>query len=85
MADFEVQPFIAGHHVTTDSGTGFGSYLPSHGVDDFEIGKEVWVRNSPTTFSDDGYYHDHVPLFAGKHIYKVHTDVMQSSRILKDC
>lgn len=72
--DFEV-PFIAGHHVTTDAGTGLVHTAPSHGVDDFEIGKKFGLE-IPQLLSDDGYYHDHVPLFAGKHIYKVHTDVI---------
>ncbi|MES2728658.1 MAG: isoleucine--tRNA ligase [Pseudomonadota bacterium] len=32
-------PIVAGHHVTTDSGTGVVHIAPSHGVEDFEIGK----------------------------------------------
>ncbi len=32
-------PIVLGHHVTTDSGTGVVHIAPSHGVEDFEIGK----------------------------------------------
>jgi isoleucyl-tRNA synthetase len=34
------RPFLAGHHVTTDAGTGLVHIAPDHGEDDFLLGKE---------------------------------------------
>jgi isoleucyl-tRNA synthetase len=33
------RPFLAGHHVTTDAGTGLVHIAPDHGEDDFLLGK----------------------------------------------
>ena len=35
-----VQPVVAGHHVTTDAGTGLVHIAPAHGADDFVLGKK---------------------------------------------
>jgi isoleucyl-tRNA synthetase len=34
------RPFLAGHHVTTDAGTGLVHIAPDHGEDDFLLGRE---------------------------------------------
>ncbi|MCF6196557.1 MAG: class I tRNA ligase family protein, partial [Emcibacter sp.] len=71
--DFDV-PVIEGFHVTTDAGTGYVHIAPSHGIEDFEVGKEVGLP-VPFTVDDGGLYYDSVPMFAGEHVYKVHDHV----------
>ena len=62
-------PVLTADFVTDDTGTGFVHIAPGHGQDDFELG----LKNSievPHTVGEDGIYYDHVPLFAGKCVYK---------------
>ncbi len=66
--DFDV-PLLPGDFVTTEAGTGFVHIAPSHGEDDFNLGRKHAIE--PTDYvGDDGSYLPHVPLFAGKVIYK---------------
>ena len=66
--DFAV-PLLHGDFVTTEAGTGFVHIAPSHGEDDFNLGRKHNI--APTDYvADDGTYQPHVPLFAGKSIYK---------------
>ena len=74
--DFEV-PFLAGDHVTTDAGTGLVHTAPGHGVEDFELGKAHGIEVAQPV-GPDGVYYDHVPLFAGKHVYKVNPAVIEA-------
>lgn len=74
--DFTV-PLLSGEHVTTDQGTGFVHTAPSHGVEDFALGKEHGL-DVPELVADDGYYHKHVPLFGGVHIFKANGPVMEA-------
>lgn len=74
--DFDV-PFIHGNHVTTDAGTGLVHTAPGHGVEDFELGKAHGVEIAQHV-GPDGLYYDHVPLFAGKHVYKANPLVMDA-------
>lgn len=67
--DFTV-PLLAGDHVTLDQGTGLVHTAPSHGVEDFELGKDHNLE-VPELIGNDGVYYDHVPLFHGQHIFKV--------------
>ena len=73
--DFDV-PVVEGFHVTTDAGTGYVHIAPSHGQEDFEVGKEVGLP-VPFTVDDGGLYYDSVPMFAGEHVYKVHDHVCE--------
>jgi len=68
-------PLLAGEHVTIDQGTGFVHTAPSHGVDDFALGK-LHDLEVPEMVSEDGHYHDHVPIFAGTHVFKANEPVM---------
>jgi len=68
--DFDV-PLLAGDHVTIEAGTGFVHTAPGHGQDDFEMGLKYGLE-APFTVDDGGLYYDHVPIFAGQHVYKVH-------------
>ncbi len=63
-------PVILGDHVTTDAGTGCVHTAPDHGVDDFIVSKRYGIETL-NTVDDGGIYNDHVPLFAGQHVYKV--------------
>lgn len=72
--DFVV-PFIHGNHVTTEAGTGLVHTAPGHGVEDFEVGKANGIEIAQPV-GPDGIYYDHVPLFAGLHVYKANPTVM---------
>lgn len=73
--DFEV-PFLAGDHVTLDQGTGLVHTAPSHGVEDFELGKK-YALEIPELVGGDGVYYDHVPLVQGQHIFKANDILIQ--------
>ncbi len=74
--DFDV-PVLDGSFVTTDTGTGFVHIAPGHGEDDWHLGREHGLP-VPETVGDDGTYLAHVPMFAGKHVFKVHKEVIQA-------
>ena len=67
--EFEV-PLLPGGHVTVDQGTGFVHTAPGHGAEDFELGRAHGLE-IPATVDDDGRFFDHVPVFAGRHVYEV--------------
>ena len=67
--DFPV-PLLPGDFVTTDQGTGFVHIAPGHGEDDYWLGTAHGIA-VPDTVGGDGLYFDHVPKFAGQHVYKV--------------
>jgi len=73
--DFDV-PLLAGDHVTTETGTGLVHTAPGHGVEDFAVG-QAYGLEVPAIVQDNGVYYDHVPLFAGKHVYKVAPFVLE--------
>jgi isoleucyl-tRNA synthetase len=73
--DFDV-PLVEGHHVTTETGTGFVHIAPGHGADDFEIGHKFGIE-TPETVGPDGRYFDRVPLFAGLHVFKADQPVWE--------
>lgn len=65
--EFDV-PVLAGDFVTEDTGTGFVHIAPSHGEDDFYLGKASGLEITDN-INDDGTFKDHVPLFAGLAVY----------------
>ena len=67
--DFPV-PMFPGDFVTTEAGSGFVHGAPGHGEDDYHvaIANDVTI---PDTVDGDGKYMAHVPLFAGKHVFKI--------------
>jgi isoleucyl-tRNA synthetase len=77
--EFEV-PLYAGDFVTTEVGTGFVHIAPGHGEDDYHLGLANNVA-IPETVGGDGTYYPHVPLFAGKHVFKIDPDMLAA---LKD-
>ncbi len=73
--DFAV-PMLPGAHVTTDAGTGLVHTAPGHGLEDFLVGQEFGLE-VPETVQGDGTYYHHVPLFAGKHIFKIGSEILE--------
>ena len=67
--DFDV-PALAAGFATTEEGTGIVHIAPGHGSDDWELGTANAIE-VPETVGEDGCFFDHVPLFAGQHVYKV--------------
>lgn len=61
-------PLLPADFVTDDTGTGFVHIAPSHGEDDYHLGR---VNNLEITdnVDDAGVMRDHVPLFGGKAIF----------------
>ncbi len=65
---FEV-PLLPGGFVTDADGTGFVHIAPGHGADDWELGVKHGIE-VPQTVAGDGTYYPHVPLFAGRRVYR---------------
>jgi isoleucyl-tRNA synthetase len=76
--DFDIL-LLEGQHVTADSGTGLVHTAPGHGLDDFYVCQRYGVR-AVQTVDDGGCYCDYVPIFAGKHIFKVEQDILDHLR-----
>jgi isoleucyl-tRNA synthetase len=53
--DFDV-PLLPGDHVTDDAGTGFVHTAPSHGDDDYEIGRARHGLKMTHNVLDDGSF-----------------------------
>lgn len=73
--DFTV-PLIHGEHVTTEAGTGLVHTAPGHGIDDFNVCRTYGIK-VPATVDESGVYCDCVPMFAGKHIFKIDDEMVQ--------
>ena len=69
-------PLLAGDFVTTEQGTGFVHIAPGHGADDFQLGRKHGIQ-VPQTVGGDGLFLDHVPLFAGLHVFKADNPVAE--------
>jgi isoleucyl-tRNA synthetase len=74
-------PLIHGKHVTTEMGTGLVHTAPSHGMDDFIVGREHSLP-TPNLVNPDGTYVDNLPIFAGQSVLKVDKNVCDA---LRDC
>ncbi len=68
-------PLLPAGHVTIDAGSGLVHTAPTHGEDDFELGKKFNLE-MPDIIDDAGVYRANVPLFFGKHIFKVNPDIL---------
>jgi isoleucyl-tRNA synthetase len=66
--DFDV-PLLAADFVAADQGTGLVHIAPGHGADDWELGQANGLP-VPDTVGADGVYLAHVPLFAGRAVYR---------------
>ncbi|NKB19774.1 MAG: isoleucine--tRNA ligase [Alphaproteobacteria bacterium] len=74
--DFDV-PLLPGDHVTEEDGTGLVHTAPGHGVEDFVVGQAHGIE-VPRTVEGNGCYYQHVPLFAGQHVYKASGPVTEA-------
>ena len=74
--DYDV-PVLAAEFATTDDGTGIVHIAPGHGADDWNLGLANGIE-APQTVGEDGCFYAHVPMFAGKHVYKVNDEVAQA-------
>lgn len=74
--EFDV-PLLPGDHVTLEQGTGLVHTAPGHGQEDFALGKAFDIEIAQPV-GDDGVYYDHVPLWAGEHVYKVNPKIIES-------
>jgi isoleucyl-tRNA synthetase len=61
-------PCYMADYVTDEDGTGFVHVAPSHGPDDFVLGKKYGLEITDN-LDNDGSFKEHVPLFAGLKIY----------------
>ena len=66
--DFDV-PVLAANFVEMDTGSGFVHIAPGHGDDDFVLGQKHGIE-VPHTVAEGGTFLDHIPMFAGLHVYK---------------
>ncbi|MFT8243391.1 isoleucine--tRNA ligase [Roseomonas sp. BN140053] len=67
-------PLLPGDFVTAEAGTGFVHIAPSHGEDDFALGRAHGLP-VPETVGDDGTYTVQAPGFTGLHVFKAHDAV----------
>jgi isoleucyl-tRNA synthetase len=74
--DFEV-PLLAGEFVEMETGSGFVHLAPGHGADDWELCLANDI-GAPETVNSNGTYCEHVPLFAGTHVFKADDPVMDA-------
>ncbi|WCN11793.1 isoleucine--tRNA ligase [Marinomonas mediterranea] len=70
-------PLILGEHVTTEAGTGCVHTAPDHGVDDFNVGRENGL-GTINLVQDNGVYSEAAGEFAGMHVYKVDTAILDA-------
>ena len=70
-------PVILGEHVTTEAGTGCVHTAPDHGVDDFNVGRENGL-GTINLVQDNGVYSDAAGEFAGLHVYKVDSAILEA-------
>jgi len=66
--DYDV-PLFPGDHVTDDAGTGFVHTAPSHGDDDYQIGRREGLPMTHNILDDSSFRAD-LPFFAGEQIIR---------------
>ena len=69
-------PILPGDHVTDDSGTGMVHTAPTHGVEDFDIGKK-YDLSMETFVKANGCYSDNTELFAGEFVFKANDRIVE--------
>ena len=69
-------PMLEGDFVTLEQGTGIVHMAPSHGPDDFNLGLKHGIK-ATNTMNDSGIYTDDIPFFAGTHIFKADSRVIE--------
>lgn len=74
-----VVPLLSAPFVAADVGTGLVHIAPSHGMDDFLLGKEQNLP-MPDIVQEDGTYVENLPFFGGDHVFKVEEAVCKMLR-----
>ena len=69
-------PMLEARFVTIEQGTGIVHCAPSHGPDDFNLCLKHDIK-ALETVDDDGKYTKHIPLFEGKHIFKINPEIIE--------
>jgi isoleucyl-tRNA synthetase len=70
-------PLLAADFVSDEEGTGLVHIAPSHGADDFELGRRHGL-DVPDTVAEDGTYTAQVPGFEGVHVFKAAEPVLDA-------
>ncbi|MGJ8612421.1 MAG: isoleucine--tRNA ligase, partial [Octadecabacter sp.] len=67
LRDFRAAPFV-----TDDEGTGFVHCAPSHGMEEFELYRDLGMLADVITYNvmDDGTFREDLPFFGGKRILR---------------
>ncbi len=65
LRDFRAAPFV-----TDDEGTGFVHCAPSHGMEEYELYRDLGMLDQVITYNvmDDGKFRDDLPFFGGHYI-----------------
>ncbi|QEK38413.1 isoleucine--tRNA ligase [Candidatus Cytomitobacter primus] len=69
-------PVISGHHVILDQGTGLVHTAPSHGEEDFVIGKK-YNLDVPELVDEKGKYKPNVPFVGGEDIFESENKIIE--------
>ncbi|MEP5731751.1 MAG: isoleucine--tRNA ligase [Sulfitobacter sp.] len=66
----DIRDFRAADFVTDEEGTGFVHCAPSHGMEEYEMYRDLGMLSQVITYNvmDDGRFRDDLPFFGGKHI-----------------
>jgi isoleucyl-tRNA synthetase len=66
----DIRDFRAANFVTDTEGTGFVHCAPSHGMEEYELYRELGMLDQVITYNvkDDGSFRDDLPFFGGKYI-----------------
>jgi len=68
----DIRDFRAADFVTDDEGTGFVHCAPSHGLEEYELYRDLGMLEQVITYNvmEDGRFRDDLPFFGGKAILK---------------
>ena len=75
-------PLISANFVEESEGTGFVHIAPAYGEDDYNLALKNNIVISDIV-KDDGCYKDTTPIFAGVHVFKAHTVVIEALKAEK--
>jgi isoleucyl-tRNA synthetase len=73
--------FILAPHVTLEQGTGLVHTAPGHGAEDFHIGTQYGLEPY-APLDDGGRFTEEVPEWAGLHVFKANTPIVERLREL---
>ncbi|WP_137699547.1 isoleucine--tRNA ligase [Marimonas lutisalis] len=68
----DLRDFRAADFVTDEEGTGFVHCAPSHGMEEYELYRDLGMLDQVITYNvmDDGSFRPDLPFFGGKHILR---------------